>query len=135
MQPSRFDDLTKALATATSRRQALRRIGGILGGTALAGLFPGLALASNSACAKFCNAVFGANTPAASQCTSDAAHGKGLCHTCGSAAPSSICCTRNSSGFCSSYSGAQCPCPSGQTCQNGSCVATCEGLQQPCTSP
>src|SRR5437588_3157317 len=87
MQPSRFDDLTKALATATSRRQAMRRIGGILGGTALAGLFPGLALASNSACAHFCNTVFGANTPAASQCTSDAAHGKGLCYTCGPAAP------------------------------------------------
>ena len=36
MKPSRFDDLTKALATATSRRQALKAIaattlGGILG--------------------------------------------------------------------------------------------------------
>src|SRR5690348_2995232 len=36
MEPSRFDDLTKALATATSRRQALKTfaattIGGILG--------------------------------------------------------------------------------------------------------
>src|SRR5689334_3389803 len=72
MDPSCFDDLTKTIATATSRRQALRRIGGILGGTALAALFPGLAFASNSVCAKFCAAVFGANTPAAKQCTSDA---------------------------------------------------------------
>src|SRR5215469_1191909 len=124
MESSKFDELTKILATSTSRRAALRRIGGILGGTALAGLFPGLAFASNRDCAHFCNAVFGADTPAAIQCTSDAAHGRGLCHTCGSANPSSICCTRNSSGFCTSYSGAQCPCESSQclTCQNGTCV-------------
>jgi hypothetical protein len=32
MEPSRFDDLTKALATATSRRQALKAIGAALGG-------------------------------------------------------------------------------------------------------
>src|SRR5947209_6113665 len=87
MDPMRFEELTKALATSTSRRRALRRIGGILGGTALAGLFPGLALASNSACAKFCNAVFGADTPAANQCISQAAHHQGLCYTCGPAAP------------------------------------------------
>ncbi len=124
MEPSKFDELTKALATATSRRQALRRIGGILGGTALAGLFPGLAFASNSACAHFCDAVFGADTPAAGQCISDAAHGKGLCHTCGSSTPaSSICCTRNSSGFCTSYSPTlPCSCPTGQTCCGGTCV-------------
>ena len=123
MEPSKFDELTKALATATSRRQALRRIGGILGGTALAGLFPGLVFASNSTCAKFCNAVFGADTPAANQCISDAAHGKGLCNTCGSATPpSSICCTRNASNYCTSYSGAAC-CSSSATCLNGSCCA------------
>lgn len=132
MESTRFEELTKSLATATSRRQALRRIGGILGGTALAGLFPGLAFASNSACAHFCAAVFGADTPAANQCTSDAAHGKGLCYTCGSSTPaSSMCCTRNSSGFCSSYSGTHCPCDSSQclTCQNGACVSTCTSNQ------
>jgi hypothetical protein len=32
MEPSKFDDLTKALATATSRRQALKAIGAALGG-------------------------------------------------------------------------------------------------------
>jgi len=135
MESSKFDELTKALATATSRRQALRRLGGILGGTALAGLFPGLAFASNSACAHFCNAVFGADTPAANQCSRDGAHGKGLCHQCGSAAPSSICCTRDSNGFCSSYSGAHCPCNSSicQTCQNGTCASSCDvSLCQTC---
>jgi len=137
MEPTKFDELTKALATSTSRRQALKTIaattlGGILG---LGGI--GTALASNSACAKFCNAVFGANTPAANQCISDAAHGKGLCHQCGSATPTSICCTRNSSGFCSSYSGAHCPCDSSQclTCDStsGTCVSSCTSGQTCCS--
>src|SRR5215471_19279260 len=141
MEPSRFDELTKALATATSRRQALRRIGGILGGTALAGLFPGVALADNSACAHFCSTVFGGDTPAQAQCTSDAAHHTGLCYTCGPASPGGtqpICCQENPDGTCSSYSGATC-CGSSATCLNGSCCAnanvcgsTC--LAAPCSS-
>src|SRR5436309_2755964 len=32
MEPSRFDNLTKALATSTSRRQALKAVGATLGG-------------------------------------------------------------------------------------------------------
>src|SRR5947209_665526 len=101
MDPTTFDDLTKALATRTSRREALKTIaattlGSILG---LSGI--GTAFGKNKTCAQFCNTVFGANTKAAGQCTSDAAHGKGLCYSCGSNMPaSSICCTRNSSGFC-----------------------------------
>ena len=86
MKPNIFDDMTKAIATATTRRQALRRIAGILGGTALAGLFPGLALADNSDCAHFCNSVFDPG-PDRGQCKSDAAHGTGLCYTCGPASP------------------------------------------------
>ena len=126
MNPSRFDDLTKALATATSRRQALGRIGGTLAGSLLAAWPFTQALAAgggNSACAHFCAEVFGADTPAARQCTSDAAHGKGLCSTCGSNAdPSSICCTRNSRGFCSNYSPTlPCSCGTNQTCCNGTC--------------
>lgn len=127
MDPFRFDEFTKTLATSSTRRAALRRIGGILGGTAFAGVFPGLAFAKNSACAQFCASVFGADTPAAAQCTSDAAHGKGLCHSCGSNADiSSICCTRNASGFCASYSPTlPCSCAANQTCQNGTCVTPC----------
>lgn len=140
MEPSRFDDFTKALATSSTRRAALRRIGGIFAGVSLAGLFPGLAFANNSACAHFCAAVFGADTPAAGQCTSDAAHGKGLCSTCGSNAdPSSICCVRNSSGFCSSYSATlPCSCGANQTCQaDGTCQAcrTCQDLFCDATNP
>ena len=101
-------------------------MGGILGGTALAALFPGLAFASNSACAHFCASVFGAGTKAAGQCTSDAAHGKGLCYTCGPASSGGtqpICCPENPNGTCTSYSSATC-CTSTQTCQaDGTCQA------------
>jgi hypothetical protein len=134
MEHERFDNLTRALATTTSRRQFLKTLGGGL----LAVLVPGQVLAKNRDCAKFCKAVFGADTPAADQCISDAAHGTGLCQQCGSVNPSSICCTRNASNYCTSYSGAAC-CSSSATCLNGSCCAnanvcgsTC--LAAPCDS-
>jgi len=139
MDSTRFDELTKALATPTSRRQTLHRIGGALAGGLLATLLPEGVLAKgggNSACAHFCAEVFGADTPAADQCTSDAAHHKGLCYTCGPASSgggvaSSICCSRNGSGYCSSYSSAHCPCDTSQclTCQNSTCVSTCRSDQ------
>jgi hypothetical protein len=158
MDSSRIDDLTKALATATSRRQALKAlaattIGGLLG---LGGI--GTTFAKNSTCAQWCAQVFGDNTPADEQCAADAAHGTGLCSTCGptsptgGVAPSSICCTRNSSGYCSSYSptlpcscnASQCltcdsssgtcvGCPSGQTCQGGQCVTPCTASGGSCS--
>src|SRR5438105_3231045 len=124
MKPSIFDEVTKAMATAPTRREALRRIGGILGGTALAGLFPGLALAKNKTCAQFCASVFGDNTPADEQCAADAAHHTGLCYSCGPASPGGekhICCPQNPDGTCTSYSSATC-CSGGQTCQGGTCV-------------
>ena len=126
MKENIFDELTKTMATSTSRREALRRIGGILGGAALAGLFPGLALADNSACAHFCDSVFDPG-PDRGKCKSDAAHGTGLCYTCGPASPGGtkpICCPKNPDGTCSSYSSATC-CSSGQTCTNGTCVSNC----------
>ena len=80
MDHNRFDDLTRALASGISRRQALK----LLGGGLLAGLLPGSVLAKgggNSACAKFCNSL--PPGPQRSKCTSDAAKGKGLCYSCG----------------------------------------------------
>jgi hypothetical protein len=67
MDSTRFDDLTKALATATSRRQALKAlaaatVGGMLG---LGGI--GTTFAKNMTCAQWCSAVFGENTPADEQ--------------------------------------------------------------------
>src|SRR5216684_1915216 len=132
MHPSNFDELAKVLASSTSRRHALRTIV-----TASVGSFFGLGgirsvFGSNRNCAQWCAQVFGPNTPAANQCTSDGAHHKGLCITCpNSVSPSSVCCVRNS-GYCSSYSGAHC-CASGQTCQNGQCVTPCTAAGGNCT--
>lgn len=130
MPATRFDELTKTLAGSTTRRQALRAVtlaavGGLVGVRVT-----GTAYAANSACAKFCASVFGDNTPADEQCAADAAHGRGLCYSCGPASPgggvtpAAICCTRTSSGYCASYTTAAC-CPSGQTCQNGTCITPC----------
>ena len=66
MESNIFDDLTRAMATATTRRQALRRIGGILGGTALAGLVPGLARANSLQSTRTTMAT---NLPCSSVCT------------------------------------------------------------------
>src|SRR5690349_1324059 len=81
-----FDSLARALAAGASRRGVLRALGGAVVGTLVAAP-PRVVLADNSACAQFCAATFGANTSAAGQCTSDAAHGnpKSLCSTCGPA--------------------------------------------------
>ena len=81
---------------------------------------------SNSACAKACAQLFGANTPAASQCTSQAAKCQGLCYQCGPG------CTGNCSTLCgqqcvdtqtdtSHCGGCDQPCPDGKTCQGGFC--------------
>ena len=139
MHPSNFDELTKTLAETRSRRQALRviltaSIGGLLGLTSVSTAFgrhrtkktnkPSGPPPGNSNCAKFCAAVFGPNTPAANQCTSDAAHNKpgSLCKKCGSGNASSVCCNRNGSGFCDGTAGATC-------CDPG----TCSDNGQPCT--
>lgn len=146
MNHDRFDDLTRALASSASRRQALK----LLGGGLLAALVPGSVFAkggSNSACSNFCAQVFGANTKAAGQCTSDATKGKGLCYECGPKSDGSqrLCgttCigpTQPCNGSCPSGSklcdgscipNDQCcggciddPCNRG-TCQNGTCVRT-----------
>jgi hypothetical protein len=143
MDSTWFDDLTKALATPSSRRQALQRIGGMLTGAIVATWPFGHALADNSDCAHFCNSVFDPG-PARGQCKSDAAHGTGLCFTCGPASPGGtqpICCPQNSDGTCTSYSSATC-CSDGQVCQDGMCVTPtttttpppCQGVNGSCVN-
>jgi hypothetical protein len=154
MNPSNFDELTKALAASTSRRHALRLIatasvGALLGlggvSTAFAGhrrksrrtrSSPSRTPKPNRDCAKWCAQVFGPNTPAASQCTSDAAHNKGPCKTCGSFSPSDICCTKSNppSGPCTGGIVAGCICSGCGTCNysNGTCPASCPGGQNCC---
>ena len=92
MNPTNFDELTKELAKSTSRRHALKTIltasiGGVVGLGAIRSVFGNKIKCgggpSNSDCAHWCAAVFGPNTPAAGQCTSDAAHNRGACCQCG----------------------------------------------------
>jgi hypothetical protein len=129
-----FDDVARTLATERSRRRALQTLVGAMLGSLVAAS-PRVALAQgNSQCAHFCAAVFGADTPAAGQCTSDAAHGKGLCYTCGPASTGgakSICCARNGSGVCTSYGAATC-CTAPQTCGGGGTAGVCGCTPKTC---
>ena len=101
MDSSKFDDLTKALATSTSRRQALKAlgasvVGGILG---LSGI--DTALAKKPLCRGN-----GSKCSLGQQCCS------GYCANNVCTCPPAPACNR------------ACPCPSDSTCQNGTCVAT-----------
>ena len=147
MDPSRFDDLARSLNRPASRRRTL----GVLLGSTLAGLGLGADAAkrkhrqhrdakrrrvrasarkcnptksSNSACAQFCAAVFGTNTPEAGQCTSDAAKCLGLCYGCGPGSSGTqtlcgtVCTTLGTNTDCSACNDA---CTGGKTCYQGSC--------------
>jgi hypothetical protein len=80
-----FDELTRGLASGSiSRRKAIRLMGAALVGGTLAS-FPGGAWAAKggrSSCAKFCQSLFGANTPEEAECVSAARTGQGPCFTC-----------------------------------------------------
>jgi hypothetical protein len=147
MDPSRFDDLVRALNRPASRRRTL----GVLLGSTLAGLGLGADGAkrkhrqhrdakrrrvqasarkcsptktSNSACAQFCAETFGANTPEAGQCTSDAAKCQGLCYGCGPASNGTqklcgtVCTTLGTNSDCNACNDA---CTGGKTCYQRSC--------------
>jgi hypothetical protein len=98
MEPSRFDDLTKALATATSRRQALKTIAA----TTLAGLL----------------GLGGIGTAFAKPKCKPNGHGCGTNKQCcsGYCDPTTSLCACQP-GTCNDT----CPCPSGQNCCNGTC--------------
>jgi hypothetical protein len=133
MSGSNFDDLTKRLSATTSRREAMRLLGGTLAAGAFGTLLPGRARAAgggNSSCAHFCESVFGENTPAAEQCASDATKKRGLCYTCGPASPGGsqpICCPTNPDGTCTSYSSATCFC----CFTAGTLIALADGTSRP----
>jgi hypothetical protein len=57
---TKFDDLSKALASGVSRRQALRLIAGGVGGTVLAAVGVGRAKAAVNPCSAFCATFHGA---------------------------------------------------------------------------
>src|SRR5262249_25149344 len=108
MNPTKFDGLTKELAKSTSRRNALKTIvtasiGSVVGLAGIRTIFGDKIKCgggpSNSDCAHWCAAVFGADTPAAGRCTSDAAHNRGICCECGTVAPAHIRCGRGNNCF------------------------------------
>jgi len=151
MNPSNFDELTKALANSSSRRHALRLIvttavGGLLGLTSVSTAFgrhrtktnkPSGPPPGNSKCSAWCAQVFGANTAAAGQCTSMAAKGKGPCATCGSHNPSDICCTKTNppNGPCTGGIVAGCVCGGCGTCDYSNqptCPSSCSGSTPDC---
>lgn len=160
MDDDRFDAFSRIWGTGTSRRGALGALAGLAGlgleaaaargrhgkkrhatgrqsGKRHARAAAGKGAGGNSACAAWCHQLFG-DTADAGRCTSDAAHGKGLCQQCGAADPQSLCCVRNSAGLCTDYASTGCPCPSGQTCDSsGQCQSAtpdiCSG--KPASTP
>ena len=140
IEASHFDELTKALATATSRRQALKTIAA----TALGSI---LGLGGISTAFANCkpNGI-GCNTK--SQCCSG-----GCCHgTCTDLTTTSNCgscgttCTGTTpaccSGHCKDLSSdhnncGSCghTCDACSTCQNGTCVSSCQGYCCPANYP
>jgi hypothetical protein len=134
MEDQRFDELTRGLARPVSRRQLVK----VLFATTVGGLFvragTGEAMAGNSDCTHFCNAVFppGGNR---GHCKSDAAQGAGVCAACGPAAPSGhpdVCAVGTQGVFC-------CPAAQPTCCNNASCaylqndVANCGACNHVCT--
>jgi hypothetical protein len=104
----RFDDIVKGLAAGTcSRRQALRRLGGLLTGSLVASLaWGGKAWAKPkppSDCATFCN-QFPIAHGEQSKCMQVCNKCSSTAHLCGSSGFNLTCC------------------PSGASCCNGACV-------------
>jgi hypothetical protein len=147
MDPTRFDSLARSLGRPTSRRGALGLVVGVLAlrGEGAAGVAKPrhrhqerakqrakrhraqasaskpaacrATTASNSACAKFCARTFGADTPAASRCTSDATKCQGPCYQCGPA------CTDHCQTLC------------GTTCTTLGTNTNCTACADVCVAP
>ena len=157
MQPSNFDELSKALASSPSRRHALKVIvtaslGGLFGLTGIRTVFGagkkppchrnGIGCDRNSdCCSQFCLNHEKCACPPAPTCNTycPCPSGKtcvsGSCcltaNVCGStclAAP----CDASQCLHCDSGSGTCVGCPAGQTCQSGTCCIP--AFTGPCTS-
>ncbi len=145
MEPTKFDELTKALATATSRRQALKTIaattiGGILGLASIGSAFAkptckpsGHGCGSNKQC---CSGVCDQTTIKCACPPGTTELCNGTCATnCLSTGCSTGCnCVQDAAVgnfYCAQGAATQgcssdCDCPNGQMCINGGvCVAVC----------
>ncbi len=139
MDSSRFDELTKALARATSRRQALKTLaatvlGGMLDlggiGTAFANCKPNdIGCNTNSQCCSggCCHGTC-TDLNTTSNCGRCGNTCTGTTPACCSGACTDLSTDPNNCGSCRHV------CRADETCQSGQC-APCKGLQQACTSP
>ena len=135
MDHNRFDDLTRALASGMSRRQALKLLGGSLMGGLLSFSGLGTVFAKPKQCTangKHCNSKtvccsgFCDSTTKTCACPPGQTFVNGSCclasQVCGS-----VCC----SGTCDNN---QCTCPSScQVLANGTCAQRCTGVPDSCT--
>ncbi len=125
-----FDDLSKALASTISRREAIRLLLSSLAAACLAAVGLNKAAADNSDCAHFCDAIYPPG-PERGQCKSQAAHGYGICYQCGPAAPAGHgqVCGSGANRFCCRAdqvcAGGACVCPQGTEECGGQCVPLC----------
>jgi hypothetical protein len=128
-----FDELASGLASGSiSRGRALRLMGAALLGGTLAS-FPGGAWAAKggrSSCAKFCQSLFGANTPEEGECVSQGTKGQGPCFTCTTETGCGPNFTKPTCPAGQTYSCSTCKCctSNGGTCTSGSdcCSGSCE---------
>jgi hypothetical protein len=154
MDDHRFDTLTRTLGQRLPRRGAL----GLLGGLAALGLEEvagkqrskqrGKTRSAGDpkggktrctpvkACAKWCAAVYGADTPGAGVCTSQATKCRGMCGDAGSSCvdrpdPTTVCCTKTPDGGCDPTMPVGC-CRGTDTCGGGGTPGTCGSCTPSC---
>jgi hypothetical protein len=128
MDQEQFDELAKRLASGVSRRDALRRVGGILASAALASLLPRRTQAAkpdrgNAECAHFCNMAYPPGRERGT-CKSTAAKGEGPCYACGGPREDPAQCAEGCSGefLCGGV-----PSPCGEEGQDCLCTRSTEG--------
>lgn len=115
MDPNTFDEFTKAIATKTSRRNALKGIATVAVGSVL-GLFgSGEAFAKKKKC-----------TPNGGSCSKNGTCCSSFCNN-GTCAPKPKGCPTGQV-----HCGSVC-CPSGQNCVNGKCAGPCPSSQVFCS--
>lgn len=112
MEDQRFDEIARLLAGQTSRRQALKALAATTVGSLL-----GLRAFGDVVAAKSC-------TPNGRHCSAKTQCCSGFCDS-----------TTGKCGCQAGVCNASCPCPSGQTCLNGTCCSTSQVCGSTCGCP
>ena len=132
MDAQRFDDLTRALATTTSRRTVLKTLAGSAAGGLLALLGVREAAADDT-----CKPTGKKCRKAAQCCASTVAHATATCtnRTCGFACDATY---RLCNGTCipEAHCCTAADCTTGYVCENGACFKSCDpNASVSCTGP